>query len=406
MRRRSELRQRFGRLDRDGDGMLSREDVADARWLRAALRRFDENGDDQLSREELGGSAAGDAPAAMPAMPSVRRHADVAYAAHHPQQRLDIYVPRPDPVRDRNAHAHVVAGSDRPVVIMIHGGGWRSGDKANAAVVGAKMRHFVARGSVYVSVNYRLSPDASPGSTEVEAVRHPTHVADCAAAIGWIHRNIARYGGDPEQLHLLGHSSGAHLAALVTADPQWLHAEAVPRAVVRTTVLLDTAALDVSAQIARSPASRGLYVNAFGHDQSEWRAASPLTQLVENATPDHPRTLLLVNGRRRDAMADAVRMATILNAAGALSTVMDTGLRTHAEINVLLGTASDPMMAYVDRLHAGDDPRSFPATVDPARPQAPAHVAVPASDPDADLDPDAAPHPDADSNPGPLTPSR
>ena len=95
---------------------------------------------------------------------------------------------------------------------MIHGGGWRTGDKANQSQRRQKATFFAGNGFVYVSVNYRLSP----------AVRHPAHVEDVAKALSWIVDHIASYGGDPKRIFLMGHSAGAHLAALVTADKTYL----------------------------------------------------------------------------------------------------------------------------------------------------------------------------------------
>lgn len=105
-----------------------------------------------------------------------------------------------------------------PVLIMIHGGGWRRGDKAGVGVTRHKAPHFVASGYVYVSINYR--PSATP-----DGPKHPAHVQDCAKAIAWVHDNIAKYGGAPNRVFVMGHSAGAHLAALVSTDHRRLEAE-------------------------------------------------------------------------------------------------------------------------------------------------------------------------------------
>jgi arylformamidase len=108
---------------------------------------------------------------------------------------LDVYAP---------------AGAENlPVVLMIHGGGWSIGDKANRDVSIDKARYFTSQGYVYVSINYRLSPD----------VQHPAHIEDVASAVSWVLENIATYGGDPARLTLMGHSAGAHL--LLVSAPDW-----------------------------------------------------------------------------------------------------------------------------------------------------------------------------------------
>ena len=113
--------------------------------------------------------------------PSLAR-ADVAvtHNIHYGQnaaQIVDVY--RPDACRDTFC----------PVVLWVHGGGWKHGDMQGRAAT-QMMTAWAARGIVMVGVNYRLSP----------AVKHPAHVEDVASAISWAHDNIADYGGDASRL--------------------------------------------------------------------------------------------------------------------------------------------------------------------------------------------------------------
>lgn len=89
--------------------------------------------------------------------PGVRRFLNLPYATlpgvDPDLLSLDLYAP--------------ATGQNHPVIVMVHGGGWQWGDKANANVAAQKVR-FVAAGYIFVSVNYRLSP----------AVKHPAHVQD------------------------------------------------------------------------------------------------------------------------------------------------------------------------------------------------------------------------------------
>jgi acetyl esterase/lipase len=99
-----------------------------------------------------------------------------------------------------------------PVIYYLHGGSWTFGDKREQ---GRPMLHeFVDRGWVAVVINYRLAP------------RHPwpAQIEDATRALGWIKKNIATYGGDPDRVVISGGSAGGHLAALaaLTAhDPTW-----------------------------------------------------------------------------------------------------------------------------------------------------------------------------------------
>ncbi len=92
------------------------------------------------------------------------------------------------------------------MVLVIHGGAWSVGDKAQYAAVGDWL---AGVGLVAALANHRLSP----------AVQHPLHGQDVARAVAWLYRRAARLGGDPQRFHLAGHSSGAHLASLVALDP-------------------------------------------------------------------------------------------------------------------------------------------------------------------------------------------
>jgi len=98
-----------------------------------------------------------------------------------------------------------------PVVVFFYGGNWQEGDKAIYRFVGAAL---AARGIVAVIPDYRLYPE----------VRFPGFVEDGALAIRWAHDHAASFGGDPSRLVLMGHSAGAHIAAMLTYGRQWLEA--------------------------------------------------------------------------------------------------------------------------------------------------------------------------------------
>jgi len=85
------------------------------------------------------------------------------------------------------------------------------GDKSYYRFVGS---HLAKHGYVVVVPNYRTYPD----------VKFPTFVEDTAQAIAWVSENISQYGGDATRINLMGHSSGAHMAALVAADTRYLRA--------------------------------------------------------------------------------------------------------------------------------------------------------------------------------------
>jgi acetyl esterase/lipase len=110
--------------------------------------------------------------------------------------------------------------SNAPVLVFLHGGGFREGDRKQYGYVGEP---FAKHGVITVVTSYRLTP----------GFKHPAQPDDAKAIVAWIHKNIARYGGDPNAIYISGHSAGAILAADVGVDLAWLDALKVPRSAVR-----------------------------------------------------------------------------------------------------------------------------------------------------------------------------
>jgi acetyl esterase/lipase len=133
---------------------------------------------------------------------SYTRHANLAYGSD-PQHRLDVYVP------DK------AAGVPRPVVLFWHGGRWSFGDKSDYRFVGAALAE---AGYVAVVANYRHYPQ----------VKMPGFMDDAAQAALWTAAHAHEFGAAQERLYLMGHSAGAHLAALVTLNPGYFAATGQP----------------------------------------------------------------------------------------------------------------------------------------------------------------------------------
>jgi arylformamidase len=93
-----------------------------------------------------------------------------------------------------------------PVMVFIHGGAWRALTKSDAS---APAPTFVENGCIYVALDFAVIPK----------VRLPEMAVQCRRALLWLHKNIARFGGDPEKIFVSGHSSGGHLCgAMLTTD--------------------------------------------------------------------------------------------------------------------------------------------------------------------------------------------
>lgn len=250
------------------------------------------------------------AEAALPA--GVQRIADVPYGSD-PRQRMDVYVP-----------TGLAASAVRaPVIFMVHGGGWRHGDKAMGRVVQEKVARWVPLGFVLISVNYRLLPDTPVAEQE----------RDVQAALMAAQQRAPQWGADSGRFILMGHSAGAHLVALLNARaPQALREGAWPWL---GTVSLDSAMMNVPARM-RAP-HLPLYDDAFGTDPAYWVALSPFHQWTTGAPP---MQMVCSTQRADDPCQQSDAMARHVRTRGGRAEVLPQDL-DHGEINAQLGLESD-----------------------------------------------------------------
>ena len=196
--------------------------------------------------------------AALPAAAqSLKTVSDVDYVAGADsaggKHRLDIYIPE----GARNA----------PVIFSIHGGALEAGDRREERFVGQR---FAGAGYVAVVISYRLSPDVS----------HPAHIQDVAAAFAWVTRNIARHGGDPSRILVIGHSAGAYLAMLLAADPRWLAAHKLS-----SKAIAGVAPVSGFYWVDREGVAPDRPTYVWGTDRHVWVDASPAHYLRSDLPP-------------------------------------------------------------------------------------------------------------------------
>jgi arylformamidase len=248
---------------------------------------------------------------------------DIRYATAHQRQVLDVYAPP--------------GAKNLPVVFWIHGGGWQSGDKTMVAL---KPKAFTEAGFIFVSINHRLLPTAEMGAI----------TKDVGNALGWVHKNIAEYGGDPARLLVMGHSSGGQLAALMCTDDRYAKTEGFPLTIIRGCVPVDADTFDIPAIIevaetrARAhqlPLPTYGHRQKFGNDPVKHRDFSAVTHVAPNK--GIPRFLILHIAGHPDTGAQARRMANVLEAAGIPVKVVAGRETTHASINDNIGAPNDPV---------------------------------------------------------------
>ena len=270
--------------------------------------------------ERMAERMAGQADANVPQAP---RPQTIAYG-RAPLQQLDFW------------RATTGAGK-RPLVVFVHGGGWKRGSKDNAGSRWSPT-HFPARGYAYASIDYRLVPAAT---VEQQA-------ADVAQAVKALIDRADELGVDRRRIVLTGHSAGAHLVALVGTDESYLRGAGLSFADIRGVIPNDGAAYDVPAQMADGPPiMQQTYAQAFGGDPARQRALSPT---FHAAAPNAPAFLMLYV-QRPDGVRQAQALGAALSRAGAsveYGSFPGEGLRGHAEINRRLGDPAYPATATVD----------------------------------------------------------
>ncbi|MFT3996199.1 MAG: alpha/beta hydrolase [Asticcacaulis sp.] len=231
-------------------------------------------------------------------------------------QAIDVY----RPANARNA----------PVVVMVHGGAWKIGDKGNTGSVENKLKHWLPKGYVFVSVNYRLLPQADAYA----------QADDIAAAVAYVQAHAGEWGGDVNRLILMGHSAGAHLVALTSADPSVVTAKG--GRLWAGTIVLDSATMDLEATMTQ-PRLPEFYSEAFGTDPKRWATASPLKRLTPQAIP----MMIVCSTRRPDKPCDqAEAFSAALKRLNKPAPVQKEA-KTHEEINKEVGTEG-PYTAAID----------------------------------------------------------
>ena len=240
-------------------------------------------------------------------------HRDLPYAGtKHERQALDVYAP--------------ADGKGHPVVFWIHGGGWQAGDKGE---VDAKPRAFVDKGFVFVSVNYRLLPEATIKQM----------AGDVAKAIRWTHEHAREYGGDPDTIFVTGHSAGAQLAALVCTDASYLKAEGLPLSSVKGCIPVDGDTYEVPVQIATVEERRATsYRKKFG-DEASQKDLFPVTHVARSK--GIPPFLILHVADHPETRGQSGRLVAALRESGIPATTYPAEGKVHVSINSDLGPADD-----------------------------------------------------------------
>jgi len=224
-------------------------------------------------------------------------------------QTLDLYVPK--------------GAAKAPVLIFVHGGGWthKENDPYTRGRLGPHNPFFASHGVVVASISYRLSPEH----------QHPAHVEDVARAIAWVKANVVQYGGDPDQIFLIGHSAGGHLVTLVVADPKYLLVHHLSASDVR-------GVMPISAPF--TVGKNGDRIDTIWGSQAAADDASPINHVRVGL----PAFLIFAGDQgsmEEDRTEQAKGFVDLLHEKGVEAAFVQARDRDHSTIVTKLGTAGD-----------------------------------------------------------------
>ena len=254
--------------------------------------------------------------------------ADVPYAGTTElRQTLNVYAPSTKPTRPA------------PVIFWIHGGGWRGGEKTSVQL---KPKFFTDLGYVFVSTNHRY----------VTAVPMNEIFVDVAKSLRWTYDHAAEFGGDPNRIVIMGHSSGAQLAAYLAIDERPLKAVGLSLAMFKGCVPVDADTFDIPAVIelatnnrkaAGKPEPKYGHREIFGGKPELWAEYSATTHVA--AGKGIPPFLILYDGAAALTPDQAKRLEKALTSKGIPAKAYGAQNTTHSKINADLGLPDDPSTA-------------------------------------------------------------
>lgn len=273
-----------------------------------------------------------------------------AVPAPHPRCQV------PDLTRAYGGHAlqqldfYSAGEGERPLVAFVHGGAWQFGDKARRL---SDMKAPFARkeGWHFASLNFRLVPEV--GIAEM--------AADVAAGLAWLMGAAGELGIDPQRVVLMGHSSGAHLAALVGTDPRYLAGVGLPLEAIAGVIANDGAAYDARERSVRAEwLHRRLIAPALPADPER---AADLSPAWHAARAPNAAAFLILHAARDHGARQAERLEAALRCAGTpveRHGFAGSGVRAHVMLSRKLGAegfpATETARRWLRQRFAGETP--------------------------------------------------
>ena len=239
-----------------------------------------------------------------------------------------------DPLQNFNVYMPPAA-KGATVILMVHGGGWSGGDKADTDVVQNKVKLWVPAGYVFISINYPLVPQVNP-------VQQAQSVA---LALVYAQLHATEWGGDPKKFILMGFSAGGNLVSLLAAEPSLAYSLGAQPWL--GTVSLDGAAFDVPEIMYTQHPSE--YDVAFGTNMALWYAASPTLQVSTRIAP----FFAACSTQETLTCSQVQEFVNKVKSYGTTATILQVDL-SHEQINADLGlpsTYTSQVNSFITGLH-------------------------------------------------------
>ena len=234
--------------------------------------------------------------------PQVEVRGDISFLTSARTEKLDLYLPK-----NRNA------GAKSPAVLLIHGGGWKEGDKRQAREIEFGMT-LAKNGFVAASINYALRSDG----------KFPLNLQDCKNGVRYLRAHADELGIDPNRISVMGGSAGGHLALLVayTANQSNLApSQPYPGVSDKVSSVVDFYGIsNLATRKETDPNGKPLKIepldsttqSIFGSTPQDWKKASPVTYVKRDVPPTlilHGKKDTTVDSDQSQELADALKKA-------------------------------------------------------------------------------------------------
>ena len=234
---------------------------------------------------------------------------DIAYGKDA-DQTLDVYMP--------------ADAKEAPVIFMVHGGAWMNwGDKADKSEVENKIAHWVKKGFIFISTNFRALPKVGP----------VMQAEDVGAALLFSQQKASEWGASSEKFILMGHSSGAHVVSLISANYKRFTGDDIKPLL--GTISMDSSAYNIVGRLTPRKSLLNFTKKDLAADPEYWQEASAFYALSNKIPP----FLAICSIQSATACIESKKSLNKAKNLGSDTELIAVDL-SHGEINSQLGKAS------------------------------------------------------------------